>query len=91
MFLAAAISALILVSAIIHFHSGEAATLQKWQGLLMIVPSFVIFSVILALWYASWFAGKKPGAVVTLLKIFYWLVFSVFCFIGISTVQRFVF
>ena len=88
--IAGAISALICIGEIIYFHSVGEATLEKWQLAIFILPWFVTFSIILALWYESWFAGKKIGVLVTIQKIFYWLVLTVFCFIAGSVILRFI-
>jgi len=88
--LTGAISVFICIGEIVYFHSVGKITLEKWQSVVIILPWFTTFSIILALWYESWFARKKTGFLVTMLKIFYWLVVSIFCFIAASTVLRFI-
>jgi len=88
--IAGATSVLICIGEIIYFYPAGKAILEKWQFAIFILPWFATFSIILALWYESWFAGKKVGVLVTIQKIFYWLVLTVFSFIAGSIILRFI-
>lgn len=86
-----AISIFICIAEIIYFRSVGKTPLESWQFAILILPWFVTFSVILALWHEGWFGEKRSGLIVTIQKIFYWIVVVVFCFIFASIIQRLIF
>ena len=88
--IAGSISALICIGEIIYLHSAGEASFEKWQFAIFILPWFVTFSIILALWHENLSAGKQVGVFVTIQRVLYWLVLPVFCFITGTVILRFI-